>query len=78
MKTKIFGLILSLVLIASMTAFSVTASAKDMKLPPGADVKVNYFGANASIALPAGLPNYPSSATMISFSAFNGKGTLGD
>ena len=65
-------------LIASMTAFSVTVSAKDMKLPPGADVEVNYFGANASIALPAGLPNYPSSATMISFSAFNGKGNLGN
>ena len=77
MKTKIFGLILSLVLIASMTAFSFTASAKDMKLPPGADVIVNYFGGNASIDLPAGLPNYPSSATMISFSAYNGEGNLG-
>ena len=78
MKTKIFGIILCLVLIASITAFSVTASAKDLKLPPGADIKINYFGANASIALPAGLPNYPPSATMISFQAFNGQGTLGD
>ena len=78
MKTKIFGIILCLVLIASMAAFSFVGSAKDVKLPSGADVKVNFFGANASIALPVGLPNYPSSATMINFQAFNGQGTLGD
>ena len=76
MKTKIFSIILSLVLLASMAAFSFTASAKDMNLPPGADIIVYYSGGNASISLPAGLPNYPSSATMISFSAFNGEGNM--
>ena len=78
MKTKIIGIVLCLVLIASMTAFSFAVSAKDLKLPSGADVRVDFFGANASIALPVGLPNYPSSATMINFQAFNGQGNLGD
>ena len=79
MKKKIFSILLSIVLIISiMAAFSSANPAKDMKLPSGADVYVNYFGGNASINLPAGLPNYPSSATMISFSAFSGGGTFPD
>ena len=79
MKKKIFSILLSIVLITSvMFALSSATPAKDMKLPPGADVYVNYFGGNASINLPAGLPNYPSSATMISFSAFSGAGTFPD
>ena len=49
MKTKIFALILSLALLASMATFSFTASAKDMNLPPGADKIVYYTGGGASI-----------------------------
>lgn len=82
MKRKInsvFSLFLCLVLITViLPVFSTPVAAKDMKSPPGSDVMVNYFGANASIALPSNLPNYPSSATMISFSAYNGKGNLGN
>ena len=82
MKRKlnsVFSLFLCIVLITViLPVFTTPVAAKDMKLPPGADVKINYFGGNGSIALPEGLPNYPSSATMISFSAFNGKGTTGN
>ena len=82
MKRKlnsVFSLFLCLVLIiVILPVFSTPVAAKDVKLPPGADVYVNYFGGNASINLPAGLPNYPSSATMISFSAYSGGGTVPD
>jgi hypothetical protein len=76
---NVFSLFLCLVLITVTLPFICTSVlAKDLNLPPGADRIVYFSRGNASINLPAGLPNYYSTATKIGFYAFSvERGTMG-
>jgi hypothetical protein len=57
--------LLMALIIVTFPVINVPVSAKDMNLPSGANRIVYYTGGNATINLPAGLPNYPPSATKI-------------
>ncbi len=62
--------VLSILLFALLIIMAIgPVSAKNLNLPPGAD-KIYYFnaGGSAEVALPKGLPGYPSSATGMRFS----------
>jgi len=75
MKIKsVFSFFLLLVLLTvTLPLTTGPVFAENMNLPPGASRIDYYFGGNASIDLPAGLPNYPS-ATKISFDVYAQEG----
>lgn len=73
--TNVSSILFVLVLITVVLAIpSESVLAKDLHLPPGADRISYYSNGNVSINIPAGLPNYPASATNISFSASRNEG----
>jgi hypothetical protein len=68
---KVFSLFLLFVLTSVVLSISSSpvSACNAVKLPPGASRIDYYFGGNATIDLPAGLPNYPS-ATKINFAVY--------